>query len=77
MGNDQFLDVLKEFYDEDAVEEWKRLKVLMEPLAEASGALPPSAVRTDAFAAVTLARWGCIGGVQVVYGGCIVGIGVY
>ena len=32
--------------------------VLMEPLAEASGALPPSAVRTDAFAAVTLARRG-------------------
>jgi hypothetical protein len=57
VGNDQFLDVLKEFVDDDAVEEWKRLKELMKPLAAASAALPPAAVRTDPAAAITLARF--------------------
>jgi len=37
--------------------EWKRLKELMKPLAAASAALPPSAVRTDPAAAITLARF--------------------
>ena len=57
VGNDQFVDVLREFVDEDAAREWIRLKELMKPLASASAALPPSAVRTDPFAAVTLARF--------------------
>ena len=51
------LEVLEKFVDDDAVEEWKRLKELMKPLAVASAALPPSAVRTDPAAAVTLARF--------------------
>ena len=57
VGNDQFLDVLKAYVDDEAVEEWKRLKELMKPLAAASSALPPSAVRTDPAAAITLARF--------------------
>ena len=57
VGNDQFLEVLEKYVDDDAVEEWKRLKELMKPLAAASSALPPSAVRTDPAAAVTLARF--------------------
>ena len=60
VGNDQFVDVLKEFVADvdgvNAAEEWMRLKELMKPLAAASSALPPSAVRTDAGAMVTLAR---------------------
>ena len=61
VGNDQFVDVLKEFVADvdgiNAAEEWMRLKELMKPLAAASSALPPSAVRTDAGAMVTLARF--------------------
>jgi phytoene dehydrogenase-like protein len=61
VGNDQFVDVLKRFVPDvdgvNAAQEWLRLKTLMKPLAAASSALPPSAVRTDAFAAVTLARF--------------------
>ncbi len=57
IGNDQFLECLREYVDEDAVEEWRRLKTLMEPLATASAALPPAAVRTDVFGAYTLARF--------------------
>ena len=61
VGNDQFVDVLKRFVPDvdgvNAAQEWLRLKTLMKPLAAASSALPPSAVRTDAFAAVTLGRF--------------------
>jgi phytoene dehydrogenase-like protein len=41
----------------NAADEWLRLKELMKPLAKASSALPPSAVRTDLGAVVTLARF--------------------
>ena len=57
IGNDQFTDVLRRYVDDDAADEWIRLKELMKPLAKASAALPPAAVRTDPFAAVTLARF--------------------
>ena len=57
VGNDQFLDVLAKFVGADAVSEWTRLKKLMEPLATASAALPPAAVRSDIFGAYTLARF--------------------
>ena len=61
VGNDQFVDVLKEYVDDhegvNAAEEWLRLKELMKPLAKASSALPPSAVRTDPGALITLARF--------------------
>lgn len=57
VGNDQFLDVLEKYVDGEAVEEWKRLKELMQPLATASAALPPAAVRSDVFGAYTLARF--------------------
>ena len=61
VGNDQFIDVLEKYVEDvdgiNAADEWRRLKELMKPLAGASAALPPSAVRTDPFAAVTLARF--------------------
>ena len=57
VGNDQFVDVLRRYVDDEAADEWLRLKDLMKPLASASAALPPSAVRTDPAAAVTLARF--------------------
>ena len=38
IGNDQFLECLREYVDEDAVEEWRRLKTLMElPTADKVG----------------------------------------
>ena len=57
VGNDQFVDVLRRYVDDEAADEWLRLKHLMKPLASASAALPPSAVRTDPAAAITLARF--------------------
>jgi phytoene dehydrogenase-like protein len=57
VGNDQFLEVLREYVDEEACEEWTRLKALMEPLATASASLPPAAVRSDVGGAFTLARF--------------------
>ena len=61
VGNDQFIDVLEEYVEDvdgiNAADEWRRLKELMKPLAGASAAPLPSAVRTDPFAAVTLARF--------------------
>ena len=61
VGNDQFIEVLEQYVEDvdgvNAADEWRRLKTLMVPLAGASSALPPSAVRTDPFAAVTLARF--------------------
>jgi phytoene dehydrogenase-like protein len=61
VGNDQFIEVLDRYVEDvdgvNAADEWRRLKTLMVPLAGASSALPPSAVRTDPFAAVTLARF--------------------
>ena len=61
VGNDQFVDVLREYVADvdgvNAADEWLRLKELMKPLAKASSALPPSAVRTDLGAVVTLARF--------------------
>ena len=61
VGNDQFSEVLERFVPDvdgvNAAEEWARLKELMKPLASASSALPPSAVRTDPAAAITLARF--------------------
>ena len=57
VGNDQFLEVLRAHVDEEAAEEWTRLKTLMEPLATASASLPPAAVRSDLGGAFTLARF--------------------
>jgi len=57
VGNDQFIECLEKYYDAEAVADWRKLKEKMEPLAQASAALPPAAVRTDAYAAWTLARF--------------------
>ena len=57
VGNDQFLDVLRKYVDEEAVGQWMKLKELMKPLATASASLPPAAVRDDVWGAFTLARF--------------------
>jgi len=57
VGNDQFIECLEKYYDAEAVADWRKLKEKMEPLARASSALPPAAVRTDIYAAWTLARF--------------------
>ena len=57
VGNDQFIECLEKYYDAEAVADWRKLKEKMEPLARASSALPPAAVRTDVYAAWTLARF--------------------
>lgn len=57
VGNDQFLDVLRKYYGDDAAKEWIGLKQLMRPLARASTAVPSAAVRTDAAALLTLGRF--------------------
>lgn len=57
VGNDQFLDVLRKYYGDDAAREWIALKQLMRPLARASTAVPSAAVRTDAAALFTLGRF--------------------
>jgi len=57
VGNDQFIECLEKYYDAEAVADWRKLKEKMEPLAHASSALPPAAVRTDVYAAWTLARF--------------------
>lgn len=57
VGNDQFLDVLRKYYDNDAAKEWIGLKQLMRPFASASTAVPSAAVRTDPAALLTLARF--------------------
>ena len=58
IGNDQFSEVLARLPDgATAVAEWAALRKLMEPLAAAAAAVPAAAVRTDAGALLTLARF--------------------
>jgi hypothetical protein len=45
---------------EAAVEEWRRLQKYMEPLARASVALPPAAIRFDIGILATLFRCACV-----------------
>ena len=55
---------------ESAVEEWRRLQKYMEPLARASVALPPAAIRFDVGILATLFRY-----VRIVRLGCGVFVG--
>jgi hypothetical protein len=57
IGNDQFDDVLLRYHGAAAVAEWAAVKTLMAPLAVAAAAVPAAAVRSDAGALLTLARF--------------------
>ena len=47
VGADQFCDILQQLQGNTAVQEWRNLQQAMKPLAEASVALPPAAIRFD------------------------------
>ena len=47
VGADQFCDVLKDLRGETAVQEWRHLQQIMQPLGAAAVALPPAAIRFD------------------------------
>ena len=58
IGNDQFADVLARLEGgAAAVAEWAALRRLMAPLTAAAAAVPAAAVRSDAGALLTLARF--------------------
>ena len=57
VGADQFCEVLAQLRGESAVAEWRNLQRKMEPLAAAAVALPPSAVRWDWGAILTLGQF--------------------
>ncbi|TVQ14584.1 MAG: FAD-dependent oxidoreductase [Leptolyngbya sp. DLM2.Bin27] len=58
VGNDQFAEVLRTLRGETAVQEWRRLQAVMEPLGKAATALPPAALRLDVGALQTVAPYG-------------------
>jgi phytoene dehydrogenase-like protein len=47
VGADQFCDVLTQLRGKSAVNEWRKLQQIMEPLKDAAVALPPAALRWD------------------------------
>jgi phytoene dehydrogenase-like protein len=57
VGADQFFDVLKQFRGQAAIDEWRRLQEVMEPLSKASIVLPPVALRSDLGALLTIGRF--------------------
>ncbi|WP_066377539.1 phytoene desaturase family protein [Anabaena sp. CA = ATCC 33047] len=57
VGGDQFCEVLARLRGQDAVKEWRELQKVMSPLAQAAIALPPSALRLDIGAALTVGKF--------------------
>ncbi len=57
VGNDQFVDCLRRYVDDDAAREWQALVAHMQPLSASATAVPAVAARTDAAALLTLARF--------------------
>ncbi|MDJ0732402.1 MAG: NAD(P)/FAD-dependent oxidoreductase [Crocosphaera sp.] len=57
VGAEQFGDILQQIRGKDAVQEWRKLQQVMKPLAEASIALPPAAIRFDWNAVVTVSKF--------------------
>ncbi|MGB3202736.1 MAG: NAD(P)/FAD-dependent oxidoreductase [Nodosilinea sp.] len=58
VGNDQFAEVLQTLRGDAAVQDWRRLQTVMEPLGKAATALPPAALRLDLGALQTIAPYG-------------------
>ncbi len=57
VGKDQFCEVLQKLRGNQAVAEWRKLQQVMQPLAEAVNALPPTALRSDLGAAITTMKF--------------------
>ncbi len=57
VGADPFCEVLQELRGRVAVQEWRRLQQVMEPLAAAAKAIPPTALRWDWGAAIASVRF--------------------
>lgn len=57
VGAEQFCEVLAKLRGHDAVAEWRELQRVMEPLASAAIALPPTALRLDLGAAIAVGRF--------------------
>ncbi|MGK7953694.1 MAG: phytoene desaturase family protein [Crocosphaera sp.] len=57
VGADQFCDLLQQLRGKTAVKEWRKLQQVMKPLAEASVALPPAAIRFDWNAILTMGKF--------------------
>ncbi|GAB4384425.1 MAG: NAD(P)/FAD-dependent oxidoreductase [Elainellaceae cyanobacterium] len=57
VGADQFCEVLANLRGQQAVDEWRNLQQVMQPLAEAAIAIPPAAVRYDVGAVLTVGQY--------------------
>eukprot|EP00891_Asterochloris_glomerata_P008859 jgi/Astpho2/8859/e_gw1.00129.7.1_t len=53
VGKDAMFEVLRQVSPDRGVKDWAELQRMMEPLAKAAGALPPTAIRLDPGVAVT------------------------
>jgi phytoene dehydrogenase-like protein len=58
VGAEPFYEVLAKLRGQKAVEEWRSLQSVMEPLGKAAIAVPPAAIRSDLGAILTLAPFG-------------------
>lgn len=69
VGSSDFVDrILPKYGGPNAVEEWNRLMDTISPLGKAIFGVPTAAVREDAFAGLTLARYGTQLGKLLSYG---------
>jgi phytoene dehydrogenase-like protein len=57
VGADQFCEVLQRIRGDRAVQEWRQLQQVMEPLSKAAIALPLAAFRSDPGALLTIGRY--------------------
>jgi phytoene dehydrogenase-like protein len=57
VGAEQFCQVLAQLRGEKAVQEWRELQRIMEPLSAAAIALPPAALRLDLGAILTVGKF--------------------
>ncbi|ELS03780.1 phytoene dehydrogenase-like oxidoreductase [Xenococcus sp. PCC 7305] len=57
VGAEDFCTVLQRLRGATAVQEWRNLQAVMEPLSEAVNAIPPLAIRNDWAAAIAIAQY--------------------
>ena len=57
VGADQFCEILQQLRGDNAVAEWRKLQEIMTPLGKSATALPPSALRYDLGAVLTMGKF--------------------
>ena len=57
VGADQFCEILQQVRGDEAVAEWRKLQEIMTPLGKSATALPPSALRYDLGAVLTMGKF--------------------